>query len=101
MWRSKLFLLAAFFSMALTSLTGGVVFAEDSIRISFSSNTVEFNLMPGEFGEKSQTITASTTSAAGYTIGIRTTGESSALTLWIAVIPFRHLLCQVGLIVFR
>ena len=79
MWRSKLFLLAAFFSMALTSLTGGVVFAEDSIRISFSSNTVEFNLMPGEFGEKSQTITASTTSAAGYTIGMRTTGTSSAL----------------------
>lgn len=36
--------------------------------------------MQGEFGEESQIITAWTSNEAGYTVGMRTTGTSSALT---------------------
>ena len=55
------------------------VFAESNISISISSNSMAFNLLPGEFGSDSQTITASTTDSAGYTIKISTTGGSSSL----------------------
>ena len=70
----------AFFTVLLASLASGVVFAEDNISISISSDSVVMNLMPGQLGEETQTITASTTNVAGYTIGLRTIGQSSALT---------------------
>ena len=73
-------LLVSFFSAILTGLTSGSVFAEEGISISISDDSVEMNLMEGQFGEESQTITASTTNIAGYTIRLRTTGTSSALT---------------------
>ena len=60
--------------------TGASVCAEDeAISISISDDLVEMNLLPGEFGEETQTITAETSSDAGYTIRMRTSGPSSAL----------------------
>ena len=75
-----LIFLTAFFSFMLANLTGGFAYAEDETTITFSDDEVVMNLLQGNFGEGSQTITASTTNAAGYTVGIRTTGASSALT---------------------
>ena len=66
--------------MILMACTGASASAEEeTISISISDDSAVMNLMQGEFGEESQTITASTTSAAGYTVGLRTTGASSAL----------------------
>lgn len=79
-FRGRLLPLAAFVSVILASFASCQVFAEDSISITISSNQVEMTLPLGGFGEESQTITASTTNTAGYTIGLRTTGQSSALT---------------------
>ncbi len=69
-----------FFSVFLASFMSCQAFAEDTISISLSSNLVEMDLLPGQFDDEVQIITASTTNEAGYTIGIRTIGESSALT---------------------
>ena len=79
-WRGDNLLVAVSFFAILVACNGSAVSAEDTISISISSDSVEMNLPPGQFGEGSQTIAASTTSSAGYTIGIRTTGQSSALT---------------------
>ena len=79
-WRNGCLYLAGFSSVILAGLTSGLVFAEDSIIVSIIPDSVTMNMLPGEFDEESQIITASTTNAAGYTIGIRTTGPSSALT---------------------
>ena len=76
-WRVEL-LLVPVFSLMLSSFIGNVVFAEDEITITVSDDSVEMNLMQGQFGEGAQTITASTTSIAGYTVRMRTTGASSA-----------------------
>ena len=65
--------------MALAGFCDGLVFAEDEISISIDSDSLVMSLLPGEFAEGSQTITASTNNTAGYKIGIRTTGPSSAL----------------------
>lgn len=47
------------FFMVLIACNGASVCAEDeTIRVSISSNSVVMNLMPGQFGEESQTITA-------------------------------------------
>ncbi len=78
-WRGKILLLVSVFFMILMACTGANVWAEDEISVSLSSSVVEMNLLQGEFGEESQTVTASTTNTAGYTVGLRTTGESSAL----------------------
>lgn len=78
--RGKLFFWMTFFSVTLASFLSSSVFAEDELSITISSHLVSMNLSTGEYGEESQTITAATTNAAGYTIGIRTTGSSSALT---------------------
>lgn len=74
------FFLATLFSIMLAGMADGLVFAEDELTISISSNSIEMNMRPGEFDEESQTITASTTNVAGYTIRMRATGASSALT---------------------
>lgn len=67
--------------MILMACTGANVWAEDeTISISISDDSVVMNLMQGQFGEETQTISAWTSSEAGYTIGMRTTGTSSALT---------------------
>ncbi len=66
----------AFISLLFSSRA---VFAESELSISISSDSVHFNLFPGEFGSENQTITASTTDSAGYTIRLTTTGDSSAL----------------------
>ncbi len=80
-WRKKLLIPVPFFFMILIACTGATVFAEDeAISISISDDSIVMNLMQGQFSEESQTITASTTSEAGYTVGLRTTGPSSALT---------------------
>ena len=71
--------LVSSFSLILTSLSGCAVFADGGISISISDDSVAMSLLPGQFNEETQTITASTTNLAGYTIGIRTTGLSSAL----------------------
>ncbi len=65
--------------MILIASLGAKASAEEEISVSLSSSVVEMNLLQGEFGEESQTVTASTTNTAGYTVGLRTTGESSAL----------------------
>lgn len=77
--RGKSFFWMTVFSIALASFLSSSVFAEDELSITISSHLVSMNLFIGEYGEESQTITATTTNSAGYTIGIRTTGESSAL----------------------
>jgi hypothetical protein len=79
-WRGDNLLVAVSFFAILVACNGSAVSAEDTISISISSDSVEMSLPSGQFGEGSQTIAASTTSSAGYTIGIRTTGQSSALT---------------------
>ena len=80
-WRGKVLLLVSVFFMILMACTGANVWAEDeTISISISDDSVVMNLMPGQFGEESQTVTAWTSSEAGYTVGMRTTGPSSALT---------------------
>ena len=66
-------------SLTLAGCTGCAVFADDVVSISISDNSVVMGLLPGQFDEGTQTITASTNSVSGYTIGIRTTGQSSAL----------------------
>ena len=66
----------AFVSLLFTSQA---VFAESDLSISISSDSVHLNLFAGEFGAGSQTITASTTNSAGYTIRLTTAGDSSAL----------------------
>ena len=55
------------------------VFADSGTTISISETTITLNLLPGAFDSYSQTITASTTSGAGYTIKMVTTGQSSSL----------------------
>ena len=66
--------------MILMACTGANVWAEDeTISISISDDSVVMNLMQGEFGEETQTIEAWTSNEAGYTVGMRTTGTSSAL----------------------
>ena len=77
--RERLFLIVLL-STVLVTLSSCRASAEDEITISISSNSVAMNLLPGEFGEETQTITVSNTNAAGYTVGMRTTGPSSALT---------------------
>ena len=72
-------LLLILLSMTLASCASCAVFAEDQISISISDDSATMTLLPGEFGEETQTITASTTSADGYTIGLRTTGSGTAL----------------------
>lgn len=79
-WRNVLFFLAIVFSIVVNNIFGGSAFAEEELSLSISSDSVAMSLSPGEFGEESQTITASTTNVAGYTIRMRTTGASSALT---------------------
>ena len=76
--RGKLLFLMTFSSVVMASFMNCQVFADVSILI--SSDLVDMTLPLGGFGEESQTITGWTDNAAGYTIGIRTTGESSALT---------------------
>ena len=73
-------LLATFLFVIMAGFMSCQVFAEVFFSISISSYSVEMILSPGLFGEESQTITASTSNAAGYTVGIRTIGQSSALT---------------------
>ena len=80
MWRGKILLLVSVFFMILMACTGANVWAEDeTISISISDDSVVMNLMQGEFGEETQTIEAWTSNGAGYTVGMRTTGASSAL----------------------
>ena len=68
-------------SATLFSLIFGnqAVFASSNISISLSSDLVSLNLVPGIFGSASQTITASTTSTAGYTINFQNDAQSTAL----------------------
>lgn len=66
-------------SLTLTCFCSSAVFAANDVSISISDDTAAMNLLPGQFTEETQVITASTTSAAGYTIGLRTTGPSSSL----------------------
>ena len=68
--------------LSFTSLlfTSQAVFAESNLSISISSNSVYLSLAAGQFGAESQIITASTSSLAGYKIGLITAGDSSALT---------------------
>ena len=80
-WKGKVILPLFSFLMFLMACTGASASAEDeTTSISISDNSVALNLMQGEFGEESQIITVSTTNAAGYTVRLRTTGSSSALT---------------------
>lgn len=69
------------FLVFLMAYTGASVCAEDeTIGVSISDDSVVMNLMQGEFGEETQTIEAWTSNEAGYTVGMRTTGTSTALT---------------------
>ena len=73
------FLVMVFFSSLLSFLFVDSVFAEDDISIWIPDTSVEMDMLPGQFQAESQTITASTSNIAGYTIGLQTTGVSSAL----------------------
>ena len=78
-WRGKILLSVSVFCMFLMAYAGASVCAEDVMSISISDDSVVMYMNQGQFSEESQTITASTTGDVGYTIGIRTTGSSSAL----------------------
>ena len=81
MWKGKILLLVSVFFVILMACTGASVWAEDgTISISISNDSVVMNLAQGEFGEETQTIEAWTSNEAGYTVGIRTAGTSTALT---------------------
>ena len=54
------------------------VFA-DELSISISSNTATINVAPGQWGTASQTITAHTDNATGYSVNLITTGPSTDL----------------------
>ena len=79
-WENRSLFLGVFFSFVLSSFINNLTFAEDELTISISNNLVEMSLSQGEFSEESQIITAKTTDPAGYSIKIRTSGDSSALT---------------------
>ncbi len=57
------------------------VFAEDSLSITVPSDTVSLTAYPGIFASESQTITASTSSTAGYTVTLSPAGSSNSLHL--------------------
>lgn len=69
-WRNGRLCLVAFSSIILAGLASSTVFAEDSIIVSIVPGSVVMNMLSGESNEELQIITASTTNAAGYTIGI-------------------------------
>lgn len=60
-------------------ISGRVVFADDTISISISSDTASISVLPDIFNTTSQTITVSTTSIAGYTVDLAPSGPSNAL----------------------
>lgn len=55
------------------------VFAETILTISVSNDDLELTLLPGEFGEASQTVTVNTNNPAGYSVNISPSGNSSSL----------------------
>ena len=67
--------------LTLFSLIFGnqAVFAEDSLTLTVSTNDLSMNVLPGNFNSVSQTITASTSNIAGYTIKMATAGSSTDL----------------------
>ena len=77
--RRREVILGVLLSLTLGSFCSSAVFATNNVSISISDNIATMNLLPGQFDTDTQTITASTTSTAGYTIGLRTTGKSSSL----------------------
>ena len=68
-------------TLAISSLifTNQAVFADSTLSITLSTDTVNISLAPGQFGTVSQTIIASTSSEFGYQVRLTTTGSSSAL----------------------
>lgn len=56
-----------------------VVFAADTLSIAISPSSVNMEATPDIFASASQTITVSTTSIAGYSVSIATSGSSNAL----------------------
>ncbi|MBP5512274.1 hypothetical protein J6X90_02730, partial [Candidatus Saccharibacteria bacterium] len=65
--------------MVIASIKSGPVFAESQVSLSITPELIDLRLMSEGFTEESQTITASTSSLTGYTIGIKTNGQTSAL----------------------
>ena len=61
-----------------------VAFADDNISISIASETVNMNIMPGDYGSADEIITVSTTSPAGYKVDLGITGQSSNLVHTVA-----------------
>ena len=62
------------------SLSNCAAFAANDASISVSTNDIYITVAPGNFSSASQTITATTDNAAGYTIELETLGSSTALT---------------------
>lgn len=59
--------------------TSQVVFADNDITISILPSSVEMALTPEVFSSMSQTLTISTSSAAGYTVKIAASGNTNSL----------------------
>ena len=76
--------LGRFLDFVVLSLIGMVftnqtVFAESNLTMSVSSDRLSLNLMPGKYDKVDQIITVSTTSPAGYTVQLSTSGPSTSL----------------------
>lgn len=74
--RFIVYILATVFSLLFS---GQAVFATDGISLTLSPDPVVLNIVPGVFGSANQTIIASTTNIAGYTINLKTSGSSTDL----------------------
>lgn len=70
--------------VVLLSLLGILSFsldahAVDSLSVTVSSGNFEFNMLPGTFAAQDETITASTSSIAGYHVDLGILGDTNAL----------------------
>lgn len=69
--------------MALSLLgmifTDQAVFADSNLTVSIPSDKLSLDLNPGAYDKAIETITVSTTSAAGYTVQLATSGPSTSL----------------------
>ena len=74
--KALIFVLPVILSLLVSSR---VIFADDSIAISISSNTANLSVIPDAFNSTSQTLTVSTTNIAGYTVDLAPFDPSNAL----------------------
>lgn len=75
-WKRKVILFGTILTL---SFIGHSAFADSDPSISVSIDTISVTMLPGGFETASQSITASTTSSAGYTVTFANNSNTSAL----------------------